>query len=34
MGYVNLLDGVGPIDNRPSTDYLHHFFISIEKIDI
>ena len=19
------LDGVGPVDNRPSTDYLHHF---------
>ena len=21
----NTLDGVGPIDNRASTDYLHHF---------
>ena len=20
------LDGVGPVDNRPSTDKLHHFF--------
>ena len=19
------LDGVGPVDNRPSPDYLHHF---------
>ena len=19
------LDGVGPVDNRPSTDYLHNF---------
>ena len=23
--YVKKLDGVGPIDNRPSTDNLHHF---------
>ena len=26
---VNLykkIDGVGPIDNRPSTNQLHHFF--------
>ena len=23
------LDGVGPVDNRPSTDYLHHFIIFI-----
>ena len=21
------LDGVGPVDNRPSTDQLHHFVI-------
>ena len=21
----NKLDGVGPVDNRPSTDKLHHF---------
>ena len=27
--FVNILklDGVGPVDNRPSTDYLHHFVI-------
>ena len=24
-GYLRKLDGVGPVDNRPSTDYLHHF---------
>ena len=23
---VYKLDGVGPVDNRPSTDKLHHFF--------
>ena len=23
--FVNKLDGVGPVDNRPSTDKLHHF---------
>ena len=23
------LDGVGPVDNRPSTEYLHHFVIII-----
>jgi hypothetical protein len=23
--YVLKLDGVGPVDNRPSTDKLHHF---------
>ena len=23
--YVAKLDGVGPVDNRPSTDKLHHF---------
>ena len=22
---LNKLDGVGPVDNRPLTDYLHHF---------
>ena len=22
---TNKLDGVGPLDNRPSTDYNHHF---------
>ena len=25
QGAVNKLDGIGPIDNRPSTDKLHHF---------
>ena len=25
MGSVKKLDGVGPVDNRPSTDKLHHF---------
>ena len=25
------LDGVGPVDNRPSTDKLHHFVQKIEK---
>ena len=29
--YVWKLDGVGPIDNRPSTDKLHHFVKSIRK---
>ena len=24
-GSINKLDGVGPVDNRPSTDKLHHF---------
>ena len=24
-GRVQKLDGVGPVDNRPSTDKLHHF---------
>ena len=23
--FVSELDGVGPVDNRPSTDKLHHF---------
>ena len=23
--HVRKLDGVGPVDNRPSTDKLHHF---------
>ena len=23
--YIIKLDGVGPVDNRPSTDKLHHF---------
>ena len=23
--FLNKLDGVGPVDNRPSTDKLHHF---------
>ena len=23
--YLKELDGVGPVDNRPSTDKLHHF---------
>ena len=23
------LDGVGPLDNRPSTDWLHHFFLHL-----
>ena len=23
--YAYKLDGVGPVDNRPSTDKLHHF---------
>ena len=23
--YITELDGVGPVDNRPSTDKLHHF---------
>ena len=22
---LNELDGIGHVDNRPSTDYLHHF---------
>ena len=29
---VNKLDGVGPVDNRPSTNYLHHlvqFFLKV-----
>ena len=25
MCFCNKLDGVGSIDNRPSTEYLHHF---------
>ena len=25
MHLVSKLDGVGPVDNRPSTDKLHHF---------
>ena len=25
------LDGVGPADNRPSTDRLHHFVKKIKK---
>ena len=25
VGHYKLLDGVGPVDNRPSTDELHHF---------
>ena len=28
------LDGVGPFDNRPSTDYLHHNCPKKEKISI
>ena len=24
-GWVKKLDGLGPVDNRPSTDKLHHF---------
>ena len=24
-GSAKKLDGVGPVDNRPSTDKLHHF---------
>ena len=24
--HVIKLDGVGPVDNRPSADKLHHFF--------
>ena len=24
-GLLKKLDGVGPVDNRPSTDELHHF---------
>ena len=28
-GYlIKKLDGVGPVDNRPSTNLLHHFFSS------
>ena len=27
----NKLDGVGPVDNRPSTDKLHHFVWKKEK---
>ena len=23
--FINKLDGVGPFDNKPSTDKLHHF---------
>ena len=23
--FIKKLDGVGPVDNRPSTDLLHHF---------
>ena len=23
--FIPKLDGVGPVDNRPSTDKLHHF---------
>ena len=23
--YLKKIDGVGPVDNRPSTDKLHHF---------
>ena len=26
MEFALKLDGVGPVDNRPSTDSLHHFF--------
>ena len=25
------LDGVGPVENRPSTNFLHHFFPNKEK---
>ena len=28
------LDGVGPVDNRPSTDKLHHFFWRKKKCDM
>ena len=24
-------DGVGPVDNRPSTDWLHHFILTNKK---
>ena len=27
------LDGVGPVDNRPSTDKLDHFFTN-KKLDV
>ena len=29
--FVHKLDGVGPVDNRPSTDKLHHFVEKREK---
>ena len=29
---VNKLDGVGPVDNRPSTHKLHHFVKKKKKI--
>ena len=25
IGWEKKLDGVGPVDNRPSTNKLHHF---------
>ena len=28
------LDGVGPVDNRPSTDKLYHFFIKNKKCNM
>ena len=28
---INELDGVGPVDNRPSTNKLHHFVEEEEK---
>ena len=28
------LDGVGPVDNRPSTDKLHHFVKKNKKINV
>ena len=32
MVILDQLDGVGPVDNRPSTDKLHHFVRKKEEI--
>ena len=29
--FFQKLDGVGPVDNRPSTDKLHHFVKKTKK---
>ena len=33
-GCIDKLEGVGPVDNRPSTDKLHHFVRKKENIKI